>query len=84
MVIEPLSANSLEAMAVGAKTSFLHVYGIVLGDALKKDISTLPDEFQKAIFCEDYDDRCDACARTWMRPHAVDTLMYVVVVPCRP
>lgn len=77
LVIEPLSANSLEAMSVGAKTSYIHVFGILLEDALKKG-EKLPEEFDSGTFCENYEGRCDSAARTWMRPHAVDNLMDIV------
>lgn len=77
LVIEPVSANSLEAMSHGAKTSYIHVFGILLEDALKR-AEKLPDEFQTGAFCENYEARCDAAARTWMRPHAVDNLMDIV------
>lgn len=78
LVIEPISANSLEAMSHGAKTSFIHVYGLVLEDAIQRE-KALPSEFDAGVFCEGYEIRCDAAARTWMRPHAVDNLMYVSV-----
>ena len=77
LVIEPISANSLEAMSHGAKTSYIHVFGILLEDALKRG-EKLPSEFDSGTFCENYDARCDAAARTWMRPHAVDNLMDIV------
>ena len=74
LIIEPISANSLEAMSHGAKTSYIHVFGLLLQDALAKN--TLPSEFDDGSLCENYESRCDAAARTWMRPHAVDNLMY--------
>jgi len=77
LIIEPLSANSLEAMSVGAKTSYIHVFGILLEDALKRG-EKLPEEFDSGTFCENYEGRCDSAARTWMRPHAVDNLMDIV------
>jgi hypothetical protein len=77
LVIEPISANSLEAMSVGAKTSYIHVFGILLADALKR-AEKLPSEFDSGTFCENYELRCDAAARTWMRPHSVDNLMDIV------
>lgn len=76
LVIEPISANSLESMSHGAKTSYIHVYGVMLEDALRKG-GALPAEFDAGVFCDNYEIRCDAAARTWMRPHAVDNLMYV-------
>lgn len=75
MVIEPVAANSLECMVLGAKTCFKAVTGLVLQEALAKDRSVLPDEFQSATWCSDYEFRCGASARTWMRPHAQDNLL---------
>ena len=74
-VIEPITAAALECMAAGGKTSFAHVFSMRLGEALQRDRSAFPPEFADAAFCEDYDIRCDACARTWMRPHPLDNLL---------
>lgn len=77
-VIEPVSANSLECMVAGARTCFKTLVGIKLGDAMARNKSLLPEEFAEAAFCEDYDFRCDATARTWLRPHAQDNLLDIV------
>jgi phosphatidylinositol glycan class S len=77
-VIEPVSANSLECMVAGADTCFKAVAGVTLGDAMARDKSKLPEEFAEAAFCDDYDFRCDATARTWLRPHAQDNLLDIV------
>ena len=74
-LIEPVSANSLEAMAAGAKTSFTLVFGTTLGAALARDRAALPADFAEARFCDEFETRCDSCARTWRRPHAVDNLL---------
>ena len=74
-VIEPISANALECMGTGARTCFTHVFSLSLGEALSRDKSILPVEFQDGTFCENFADRCDSCARTWMRPHAMDNLL---------
>jgi hypothetical protein len=74
-MIEPITANSLECMANGAKTCFMAVYGTTLGEALLKDKAALPADFQDAAYCEDFEGRADACARTWLRPHAMDNLL---------
>ena len=74
-VIEPITAAALECMAAGGKTSFAHVFSMRLREALQRDRSAFPPEFADAAFCEDYDIRCDACARTWMRPHPLDNLL---------
>lgn len=77
-MIEPITANSLECMANGGKTSFVHVFSLRLGEALARDKSVFPEEFAQGTFCEEYETRCDACARTWMRPHALDNLLDIV------
>lgn len=47
---------------------------------MEKSRDILPDEFQAALFCENFDVRVRACARTWLRPHAQDNLMDIVPV----
>ena len=74
MVVEPLAANSLECMANGAATCFKAVTSLTLEDAMRKDISLLPEQFEGASWCSDYEFRCGAAARTWLRPHAQDNL----------
>lgn len=74
-VIEPISANSLECMGTGARTCFKHVFSLTLEEALSRNKAALPAEFQDAIYCDEFATRCDSCARTWMRPHAMDSLM---------
>jgi len=78
MVIEPVSANSLEGMVAGTKTCFTVVTGLTAGEALSRDKSSLPAEFSEGTFCEDYEFRCEASARTWARPHAQDNLLDIV------
>ena len=41
------------------------------------DKAALPEEFAAGRFCEDYEFRCEASARTWARPHAQDNLLCV-------
>ncbi|PSC72627.1 hypothetical protein C2E20_4052 [Micractinium conductrix] len=77
-VIEPITANALECMKAGGKTSFLHVFSMRLGEALEKNKASFPEEFAIGSFCEEYETRCDSCARTWMRPHALDNLLDIV------
>ncbi|KAL4458032.1 hypothetical protein ABPG75_012897 [Micractinium tetrahymenae] len=77
-VIEPINANSIECMANGAATSFMHVFSLRLGEALQRSKAAFPPEFAAGAFCEDFEARCDACARTWMRPHALDNLLDIV------
>jgi phosphatidylinositol glycan class S len=74
-MIEPISANSLECMGTGAKTCFKFVYSMTLGDALARNKGAFPPEFADGTFCEEFETRCDSCARTWMRPHAMDNLL---------
>ncbi|DBB17199.1 TPA: hypothetical protein ACH3X3_014262 [Trebouxia sp. C0006] len=77
-VIEPITANSLECMAAGAKTCFKHVTSLRFEEAMTKDRSTLPDTFAEGLFCKDFDFRCGASARTWQRSHAQDNLLDIV------
>lgn len=62
-------------MPAGAKTSFLHVFSLRLGEALERSKAAFPPEFAEGVFCDEYETRCDACARTWMRPHSLDNLL---------
>lgn len=62
-------------MANGGRTCFKHVFSMTLGEALARDKSSLPAEFAEGMFCTDFATRCESCARTWMRPHAVDNLL---------
>lgn len=74
-VIEPITANSLECMSNGARTCFKSVWSTTLGSVLSKSQDALPTDFQGARFCENFEARADACARTWMRPHAIQNLL---------
>lgn len=76
--IEPVSASSLECMATGARTSFKLATGMTYGDAISRDKAKLPTEFAEAVFCDKFEFRCEAAARTWLRPHAQDNLMDIV------
>lgn len=78
MVIEPVSANSLECMVLGAKTCFKAAVGMTVEEALAKDPARLPEDFRSATYCSDFQMRCGASARTWLRPHAQDNLMDLV------
>ena len=48
---------------------------MTVGQALSMDRDALPADFEGASWCENYDYRCQAAARTWQRPHAMDNLM---------
>lgn len=74
-LIEPVSANSLESMVAGAKTCFKYVCSVTLSQALTRSKASLPAEFADGLFCEEFETRCDSCARTWLRPHAMDNLL---------
>lgn len=74
-VIEPITANSLECMSNGARTCFKAVWSTTLGDVISKKQDVLPSDFQGVPFCENFEARVDACARTWMRPHAIQNLL---------
>ncbi len=62
-------------MIAGTKTCFTVVTGLTLGEAMRRDKSALPEDFAAGRFCEDYEFRCEASARTWARPHAQDNLL---------
>ena len=66
-----------QCMAAGGKTCFKEVVSLKLGSALAKDTSDLPAEWAGAAWCENYEFRAGACARTWARQHAQDNLMCV-------
>ncbi len=70
-----------QCMATGAKTCFKEVKSVTFGDAMARDRSVLPEEWASASFCDEYDFRCGACARTWSRPHAQDNLMCASMQP---
>eukprot|EP00195_Chlamydomonas_chlamydogama_P007780 CAMPEP_0202890766 /NCGR_PEP_ID=MMETSP1392-20130828/1072_1 /ASSEMBLY_ACC=CAM_ASM_000868 /TAXON_ID=225041 /ORGANISM="Chlamydomonas chlamydogama, Strain SAG 11-48b" /LENGTH=212 /DNA_ID=CAMNT_0049574401 /DNA_START=192 /DNA_END=830 /DNA_ORIENTATION=- len=78
MLIEPISASSLECMANGARTSFKSAVGVKFAEAMQRTRDALPAEFQSGVFCEGFLIRCEAAARTWLRPHAQDNLMDIV------
>ena len=65
----------MQCMAAGGKTCFKEVKGVHLEEALARDMSLLPKSWSSGTFCEDFEFRCGACARTWARPHAQDNLM---------
>lgn len=66
-----------QCMTAGAKTCFLEVTSVRLGQALQRSLTDLPPGWAEkgAVWCDDYDFRVGACARTWLRPHAQDNLM---------
>lgn len=74
MLTKP-SIAAEQCMATGAKTCFKEVKSLTLGEAMSRDRSLLPEDWASARFCDEYDFRCGACARTWSRPHAQDNLM---------
>ena len=78
LVLEPLASTSLECMNVGAPTSFKAVTGVTLGEARKMDASLLPEDFQDVSFCDEFEARAEAAARTWTRQHAREELMGIV------
>jgi phosphatidylinositol glycan class S len=59
----------------GARTSFKVAVGVKVADALSRNKGALPEAFQDGLWCEKYDARLDAAARTWQRSHAQDNLM---------
>jgi hypothetical protein len=77
-VVEPVSANTLESLAAGAKTSYSEVWATTAGTVAARDRAALPPTWSGAAFCTDWEPRLGAVARTWARPHAVDNLMDIV------
>ena len=75
LVIEPISANSLECMNNNGATSFQAVTSLRIAQALQQDKSSLPEPFREGVFCEEFQARLTASARTWQRPHAQENLM---------
>ena len=65
----------MQCMAAGGKTSFKEVKSVHLGEALSRDKALYPEDWSSARFCEDFEFRAGACARTWQRTHAQDNLM---------
>ncbi|PNH08110.1 hypothetical protein TSOC_005358 [Tetrabaena socialis] len=78
LVVEPLSASSLECLANGARTSFKMVTGVTYKDAMNRNRAALPESFGTALFCENFAFRCEAAARTWQQSHAQENLMDIV------
>ncbi len=66
---------SMSLDGAGTKTCFKVVTGLTAEEALRRDKASLPEEFAAGRFCEDYEFRCEASARTWTRPHAQDNLL---------
>jgi hypothetical protein len=86
MVVEPISASSLECMANGARTSFRYAAGTTLGALMRGGsgagaADALPEEYRGAALCENWARRVEAAARTWQRPHAQDHLMDIAPLP---
>ena len=65
----------MQCMAAGGKTCFKEVKSVHLGEALSRNKALFPEDWSSARFCEDFEFRAGACARTWMRTHAQDNLM---------
>lgn len=92
LVIEPISASSLECMANGARTSFRFAAGTTLGALMRggggsggsnNPSDALPEEYRGAALCANWARRVEAAARTWQRPHAQDHLMDIAPLPAK-
>jgi len=87
LVVEPISASSLECMANGARTSFRFAAGTTLGALMRGGGGgagdALPEEYAGAALCGNWARRVEAAARTWLRPHAQDHLMDIAPLPAR-
>lgn len=85
MVIEPVTAGTIESMAAGALTSYMAVTAVNMDVVAKMDLSILPKRFQDepgVTFAESFVFRAECASRTWARPHAVENLLNVV--PANP
>lgn len=65
----PLNTNP------GARTSFKAATGVRFADAAARSKARLPEAFGAAAWCDGYEARLGAAARTWLRPHAQDNLL---------
>jgi phosphatidylinositol glycan class S len=90
LVVEPISASSLECMANGARTSFRFAAGTTLGALMRgggtgsnNPSDALPEEYRGAALCANWARRVEAAARTWQRPHAQDHLMDIAPLPAK-
>ena len=88
LVVEPISASSLECMANGARTSFRYAAGTTLGALMRggagnNSSDALPAEYAGAALCANWARRVEAAARTWQRPHAQDHLMDIAPLPAK-
>eukprot|EP00238_Polyblepharides_amylifera_P013328 CAMPEP_0196582132 /NCGR_PEP_ID=MMETSP1081-20130531/37607_1 /TAXON_ID=36882 /ORGANISM="Pyramimonas amylifera, Strain CCMP720" /LENGTH=231 /DNA_ID=CAMNT_0041902615 /DNA_START=150 /DNA_END=845 /DNA_ORIENTATION=- len=81
LIVEPVTAGTIESMAAGAVTSYLACTSIKYGDAIQMDLSALPEDFQGLNYGDDFVFRCGCAARTWARPHAVEMLQEIVPWP---
>lgn len=85
MVVEPVTAGTVESMAAGALTSYKCLTAVTLADAAKMDLSLLPKQFQEEeglTFAESFVFRSECASRTWLRPHAQEHLLNIV--PANP
>uniref|UniRef100_A0A7S0WIT2 Uncharacterized protein n=1 Tax=Pyramimonas obovata TaxID=1411642 RepID=A0A7S0WIT2_9CHLO len=80
-VVEPVTAGTVHSMAAGALTSYKALTSLTLGEAIKMDLSALPDAIRSedgVQFADNFVFRTECAARTWSRPHAVEHCQDIV------
>lgn len=70
------TCHPLNPRAPGGRTSFKLAAGARLADAAARDKAALPPAFGPGLWCDKWEERLGAAARTWLRPHAQDNLMW--------
>lgn len=78
LVVEPVTAGTLECMENGGVTCYKCVTATTLGVALKEDLSLLPAEMQSGSVCEEFNFRAKCASRTWKRDHPQQNLLHLV------
>jgi hypothetical protein len=78
LVVEPVTAGTLECMENGGVTCYKCVTATTLGVALKEDLSLLPAEMQSGSVCDEFNFRAKCASRTWKRDHPQQNLLHLV------
>ncbi|MDJ0746782.1 MAG: hypothetical protein QNJ32_25965 [Xenococcaceae cyanobacterium MO_167.B27] len=71
-IIEPIPSAALEAIIQGIPTSYELAYATTLGEIIKEDTPTIPQEFPASTqLCDNFTERALAATRTYKtRPSA--------------
>jgi len=78
LMVEPVTAGTLECMENGGVTCYKCVTATTLGVALKEDLSLLPVEMQVGSVCDEFNFRAKCASRTWKRDHPQQNLLHLV------